>query len=92
MNLSNYFTHFMTTSLMITFLGDYIILQYSIFYFISEDFESQASSTIWFPAFSLSGRAFPRAQSFYLLPPPQKKLLKYKAFSSWRIKKYQKYY
>lgn len=50
MNLSNYLTHFMTTSLMITFLGDYFKLQYSAFYSISKDFESQTSSIIWFPA------------------------------------------
>lgn len=93
MNLSNYFTHFMTTSLMITFLGDYFKLQYSTFYFISKDFKSQASSIIWFPALVfLEERALSKGS--FLLPSSSKeeKLLTYKAFSSAGINKYHKYY
>lgn len=80
MKLSNYFTHFMSTSLMVTFLGDYFMLQYSTSFFIPKDFESQASSTIWCPAFSLSGRAFPRDHYFYLPPPKKKNYLNTRPF------------
>lgn len=58
---------------LITFLGDYFMLQYFVLYFILKDFESQASSIIRFPAFTPPERALLRAHSFFLPSCPPKK-------------------